>query len=167
MRKIEFENVQEFLVKQLKAGIFMNTKTEDKLNTMTIAWGLSGRIWNKDCFSVAVRYSRYTYEMIEKSEYFTISVPALGTMKEELALCGTVSGRDRDKFAEANLTPLYLDESPVPSIAECDLHILCKIAYKQTMEPSLIQADYVKNNYSNYNYHAIYYGEIIGVYVND
>lgn len=167
MKKIEFEDIQIELLKQLKKGVFLNTKVGDKLNSMTIAWGLSGYIWNKECFSVAVRYSRHTYEMMEKSEYFTISIPASGEMKKELGICGSKSGRDIDKFDETNMTATYLDGFPVPTIEECHIHILCKIAYKQSMEPSLIKANYVEKCYDDKDYHVLYHGEVLSVYMSE
>ncbi len=42
-------------------------------NTMTVSWGGVGELWGKDVVFVFVRPQRYTYEFMEKSEYFTLS----------------------------------------------------------------------------------------------
>jgi flavin reductase (DIM6/NTAB) family NADH-FMN oxidoreductase RutF len=164
LKEVQFEEVQNTILEQLKKGVFLTAEADGIANTMTIAWGNSGRMWERDSFTVAVRHSRYTFELLEQSAYFTISIPNKGTMKKELVLCGTVSGRDKNKFEEDGITPLYLNDCPVPVVEECDLHIICKVAYKQSMDPSLIKAEYVKGKYKTNDYHTLYYGEVIGVY---
>lgn len=167
MKKIEFESVQNILAEQLKYGVFLNTEVDGVPNTMTIAWGNTGRMWDRESFSVAVRHSRYTFELMEKSEYFTVSVPAKGSLKKELGVCGTISGRVKNKFEETGLTITYLNEVKVPVIEECQLHFVCKIAYKQSMDPSLIKSDYVNNKYKTHDYHTLYYGEVVSVYIKE
>lgn len=70
---------------------------------MTIGWGNVGIVWGKPIFMVAVRYSRYTYDLIEKAKDFTVSIPLKNNLKKELTYCGTYSGKDVDKFKECNL----------------------------------------------------------------
>lgn len=167
MRRVELKNVQNRIMEQLKKGAFLTSKTGDKANTMTIAWGMAGRMWDRDCFSVAVRHSRHSFGRMEESEYFTVSIPKKGTLKKELGVCGTASGRDIDKFKECGLSEVDLPDCGVPVVGECEIHVVCRISYKQSMEPSLVGADYVKNKYKTHDYHTIYYGEVIAVYEND
>lgn len=164
MEKVIYNDYLKDLSKQLPKGAFLTIKDNEKINTMTIGWALGGRLWNKPVLMVAVRYSRYTYDMIENSEEFTVSVPKEGTLKDELAFCGTKSGRDFDKFKECNLTPVYVDNVKTPIIKECQLHYVCKKVYQQSMEPSLIKDDSVSNHYSDKDYHVLYFGEIIETY---
>lgn len=167
LKTVDFVSVQNIILEELKTGMFLNVKVGDTLNTMTIAWGNSGRIWEKDSFIVAVRHSRYTFELMEKAAYFTVSMPYHNDLKKELAYCGTVSGRKENKFEKCHLTPEYIDDFPTPIIKECNLHVLCKIAYKQSMDPSLILLDDVKSKYKSNDYHTMYYGEVVGVYINE
>jgi flavin reductase (DIM6/NTAB) family NADH-FMN oxidoreductase RutF len=102
-RKIEFSSSSKDLLQQLQKGAFLTVKLEDKVNTMTIAWGSLGFMWNKPVFIAMVRYSRYTYELIDKAEDFTISLPLQGQLKKALGLCGSKSGRDIDKIKEFGL----------------------------------------------------------------
>lgn len=164
MKKVSFNNYLNDFTKQLPTGAFLTVKYKDKINTMAIGWGLGGIMWSKPVLMVAVRYSRYTYEMIENAQEFTVSVPASETLKEELIFCGSKSGRDYDKFKECNLTPVYVDNIKTPVIGECDLHFICKNIYQQSMEPSLIKSDSVKENYPSNNFHVLYFGEIIEAY---
>lgn len=164
MIKVDLNNCLNEFVEQLPKGAFLTVKSVEKVNTMTIGWGLGGIMWSKPMLMVAVRYSRYTYELIEKANDFTVSVPKFNTMKEELMFCGTKSGRDYDKFKECNLTLMNVEESTIPIIKECDLHFVCRKVYQQSMEPSLIKSDNVANKYKDNNFHVMYYGEILNIY---
>ena len=79
-------------------GLLLVTQgTDGKPNVMTIGWGTMGVIWSRPIFIVLVRPSRYTYSRLEEISDFTVNVPP-----RELAAaashCGTVSGRDHDKW---------------------------------------------------------------------
>ncbi len=114
-----------------------------------------------------VRYSRHTYDILEKSKEFTVSVPLTRDMKKELAICGTKSGRDIDKFKECNLTTIKGKSIDTPIIEECELHYECKVVYQQAMEPGLIDKGIREANYSNNDFHIMYYGEIVESYIKE
>jgi len=46
---------------------------KEKFNAMTISWGGLGTIWNKPIVTVYVKPIRYTYELMENNDYFTVS----------------------------------------------------------------------------------------------
>ncbi|TCT15543.1 flavin reductase (DIM6/NTAB) family NADH-FMN oxidoreductase RutF [Natranaerovirga pectinivora] len=164
LTEIPYNELSKEALEQLSKGAFLNVKGEDKENTMTIAWGTTGFIWGKPIFVVAVRYSRYTYDLINKSNEFTVSIPLNGQLKKELGVCGKESGRDKDKFKECNLTPVKGKNVASSMIEECDLHYECKVVYKQAMEPSAVDSAIDEKFYSNNNYHVMFYGEIVGCY---
>lgn len=153
------------MTKHLQKGIFMTTKVDNKVNTMTIAWGGINYVWNKPVFVAYVRYTRDTYEMLKNTDEFTINVPITKDMKKELAFCGTKSGRDFDKIKECDLNLIPGRKIKTPIIKECDLHYECKIIYKQAMEPSNIPEDILKRHYSKNDFHVIFYGEILDSYI--
>lgn len=68
-----------------KKGAFLTVENQEKVNTMTISWGNIGYQWNKPIFTVLVRKSRHTYEMLEKGAEFSISIPLNDNFKESLA----------------------------------------------------------------------------------
>ncbi|MEM2178234.1 MAG: flavin reductase [Nitrososphaerota archaeon] len=82
--------------------LLVSIDSNGKPNVMTIGWGSIGIIWYKPVFTVLVRPSRYTHKLIEETEDFTINVPKKG-MKDIIDFCGSVSGREVDKFKEKNL----------------------------------------------------------------
>jgi len=166
-KDIVYNEYSKEMLEQLQKGAFLTVKNGDEINTMTIGWGTIGFIWNKPIFMVAVRYSRYTYEMLEKANEFTISVPLNIDMKKELAICGTKSKREMDKFKECNLTAEKGKVLDTPIIGECELHYECKVVYKQAMEPALVDQEIKKAKYPNHDYHILYYGEIVASYIKE
>lgn len=147
-----------------KQGAFLTVKNEDKVNTMTVSWGQIGYQWNRPVFTVLVRKSRYTYDFIENSDNFTISIPLNKEMKEALTFCGTKSGRDMDKIKECNLTLKESTEVDTPIISECELHYECRIVGKAPLMPNLLDDEIQKLSYKNNDYHTLYFGEIVNCY---
>ena len=54
-------------------------------------------------FTAMVRYSRYTYELIDRAQDFTVSFPLNNCMEKQLRICGAKYVRDIDKFKECKL----------------------------------------------------------------
>lgn len=166
-KEIKFADSSKELLEQLSKGAFLTVKSGNDINTMTIAWGSLGFMWNKPVFTAMVRYSRYTYNLIEKSEDFTVSFPLKGQLKKELGLCGTKSGRDVDKIKECGLTLRDGETVSTPVIDECDLHIECKIVFKQPMDESFVTEEVRNRAYPQGDYHVLYYGEIKKIYIKE
>ncbi len=153
----------EKMLAQMPKGVFITAKAGDTTNTMTIAWGHIGVIWGKPIFIAYVRYSRYTYDVLNQAKDFTINVPAEGELKEALSIAGTKSGRDIDKYAAANLTLVPAHATDTPIIKECPLNYECVIRYRQTMEPALIDEDITARYYPNHDTHIMFFGEIVHI----
>ncbi|AIO18299.1 Flavoredoxin [Candidatus Izimaplasma bacterium HR1] len=162
---LDYSEKASEMLPALENGIFMTTKVGDKVNTMTIAWGGINFVWNKPVFVAYVRYSRDTYEMMKNTEEFTINVPLHNDLKNELAFCGTKSGRDYDKIRECNFTLIDGRIVNTPIIADCEMHYECKVIYKQAMEPNNIPESILQRYYTNNNFHVIFYGEIVDSYI--
>jgi flavin reductase (DIM6/NTAB) family NADH-FMN oxidoreductase RutF len=156
--------LDEIISQLSEGGVFLNSSHNGNINTMTIGWACFGFIWNKPVVTVAVRYSRHTYELINESGVFTISVPAYNVLKKELTFCGSRSGRDYDKFKETGLTLVSGRKVDVPVIGECGMHFECKVIYKQAMEPALIDAKIDEKFYKGNDFHVLFYGEILDFY---
>ena len=161
---IAFNELSSEMLEQLGKGAFITTKVGNKVNTMTIAWGGLAVVWNKKVFVAYVRYTRDTYDMLEKSQEFTISVPLEKDLKKEQGFCGTKSGRDYDKIKECGLNTIKGRKMETPILSDCELHYECNVIYKQAMEPGMIPEDVKKRFYGDHNYHMIYYGEIVDSY---
>ncbi len=167
IQKVKFNEYSKEALEQIIKGAFLTVKDGEKVNTMTIGWGNIGIVWNKPIFMVAVRYSRYTYNLLEGSKEFTVSIPINKELKKELAYCGKYSGRDVDKFKECNLTMIEGQKVSAPIIGECELHYECKVAYQQAMEPATLAKDIKEKFYTNNDYHVLYFGEIVDSYLKE
>lgn len=136
---------------------------EGDMNLMTIAWGTLGELWNKPIVTVYVSTSRYTYEFMEKNDYFTIThFPA--SMREKLQYLGTASGRDEDKVKGADLTVEYTQLGN-PIFAESDLAIECKKIYAEQFKADLLPLE-IRQWYDDraIGIHVAYVGEIVNVW---
>ncbi|MBU1677377.1 MAG: flavin reductase family protein [Bacteroidetes bacterium] len=132
-------------------------------NTMTIAWGYFGIMWNKPFAAVVVRPTRFTFEFMNK--YDTFSLCSFDkTYSEDLSLLGSKSGRDGNKIAETKLTVIPPQKITAPSFNEAELAIECKKIYWDDYKPENFLDDSINKVYPLKDYHRIYYGEILGIW---
>ena len=165
MEKINFNEHLQQVNDSIAIGAFLTVKDGDRLNTMTIGWGSIGFVWGRPMFTVLVRHSRYTHDLIENTDEFTVSVPFDDKLKRETDYCGTHSGRDVNKFEELDLELLEPKELNTPFIKGNDIHYECKIVYKQDMDSDLLFDEEIRDQYyPTGDYHTMYYGKIIGTY---
>lgn len=162
MHNVDYMAVAEKVMKQVRKGAFLTVQAGDDLNVMTIGWASLGFLWGRDIMTIMVRKSRYTYDIIERSTEFTVSVPVTD-MSSALNVCGTESGRDIDKFKKCNLEIFPGQKVTTPIINTPGIHFECGIAYKSAVDPSLLSESY-KSLYPLKDYHSIYYGEIKSCY---
>lgn len=132
---------------------------KDSFNTMTASWGGLGWLWNKPVAFIFVRPERYTHDFIEKSDRVTLSFfPE--SCRKALQICGTESGRDCDKVADAGLTPAELESGSV-TFAEARLTLDCRKLLKSEMkEGEFIDGGIVGKWYGSAGLHTIYVLEI-------
>lgn len=165
-KEVSYNEYAHEVTKILSKGAFLTTEIDGAVNTMTIAWGSVGFMWGKPVFMAMVRPSRFTYECIEKSGQFTVSIP-FKDMSEALSICGSQSGRNIDKLEAANITTVPGKRISTPVIADCGLHYECKVVYKQAMSPELLDADLQERWYAAGNLHTLYFGEILATYIDE
>lgn len=138
---------------------------EKKHNTMTASWGGLGVFWGKNTATVYIRQSRYTKEFVDANEVFTISFYDK-QYKKALGICGSKSGRDTDKEAEAGLTPCYLDGTT--AFEEANMIFVCKKVYQDFMgNENFIDKESDDKFYADKDYHTMYIAEILKVYVKE
>jgi len=76
--------------------------------------------------SVAISPKRHSHRLIRETGDFVVNVPSAD--QAELAdRCGTVSGRDCDKFARLGITPAPAKAVRSPLIAECPVNYECTV----------------------------------------
>ena len=137
------------------------------LNAMTIGWGTLGLMWGKPVFLVMVRPSRFTWGLMEKSEYFSVNFFS-PDYERELEYCGTKSGRKVNKLADCKFNTNDGIISPVLYIDESEFHYECRIIHKTPVDPLTLSPEILKKYYHPDNdYHTVYYGEILGTFLNE
>ena len=56
-----------------KEWMLITAKNGDNINAMTASWGGVGVLWGKNTAFIFVRDSRYTKELIDQSDYFSLT----------------------------------------------------------------------------------------------
>ncbi len=164
-KEINVRDLKDNFVKMISNDwALLTAGKSDTFNTMTVSWGGIGELWNKDVCFVFVRPQRYTYEFIEKNDYFSLSFFG-GEYKKELGICGSKSGRDIDKIAETGFTPIDFGETVGFEQAKVNV-ILKKLAY-QDIKPDGFLDESIMNNYANNDFHRVYVGEIVKVIIEE
>ncbi len=143
-----------------KGWALITAGTGENFNTMTISWGGLGTLWNKPVATVYVKPVRYTHDFLDKNEYFTVSFFG-EEYRQDLAVLGTLSGRDGDKVAKTKLTSVAVGNSV--SFKEAKLTLLCKKIYRQDMDKKFMPADVVEKYYTDEAEHTIYVGEVVEI----
>jgi flavin reductase (DIM6/NTAB) family NADH-FMN oxidoreductase RutF len=145
-------------------GLLLTSRSRDgRANSMIIGWGLIGSIWGLPVWTVLVRPSRYTYELIEQTGDFTISVPGPG-MEKACQICGSSSGRGRDKLALAGLKAAPARKVSSPVIEGCIVQYECRVLHKSDLQPGTLVQSILTGSYPNGDFHRTYWGEIVAAY---
>lgn len=133
-----------------------------RYNTMTVAWGSFGVMWQKPFAMVVVRPGRLTYSFMEKYNSFTLS--AFGEEhRKTLNFCGMKSGRDIDKIKETGITPIPSSKIDAPGFDEAELIIECSKMYYDDFKPGNFLDASIGGNYPDKDYHRVYFGEIVSI----
>lgn len=134
---------------------------KQKANCMTVSWGGLGVLWGKNVAFLFIRDSRYTKEFIDNGEFLSVTFFE-EKYRESLNICGSVSGRDTDKFAKAGLTLGY--RHSIPYIDEGNFVILCrKLSATRLTDDSFLDPKINSKWYQDGDYHTMYIVEIIDV----
>ena len=159
---MEYSQHFEAVMKALTSrGLLLGSyDASGKPNIMTIGWGSVGSIWGIPLCIVLVRPSRYTYQCIEHTGCFTVNVPA-EELSAACAVCGTLSGRDRDKFGECDLTAEKAGSVLAPTVAECPIVYECQVVHSNDVVPEKLAEEIVSGAYVNGDFHRVYFGKIL------
>ena len=97
----------------------------DQNNLITIAWA---GVINSDppMVSVSIRPERHSYSQIVQSGVFCLNLIGRDLCRAT-DYCGVKSGRDVDKFAAMQLTPVRGEKVKAPLIAESPVNLECKV----------------------------------------
>jgi len=160
-REIDIRDIEKSPVKMISdEWALLTAGTLDSYNTMTVSWGALGELWGRDCVFAFVRPQRYTYEFMEKNDYYTLTFFD-GGYKKEMGFCGSHSGRDTDKATETGLEPVSVGEGV--SFAQAKTVLVCKKIAVQDINPDGFLDESINGEYPINDYHRVYIGEIVKV----
>jgi Conserved protein/domain typically associated with flavoprotein oxygenases, DIM6/NTAB family len=141
---------------------------EGHYNSMMGSGGGLGLFFKKPTVWSILRADRYTLEMIEKEQSYTLSFFP-DEHKEQTLIFGDRSGRDSEKMKEVKLTSV---QTPAGNVAfeEARLIIECKLQAITTIYPDDICSqeakDFVREEYKEKShYRKVVFGEITHVWV--
>jgi len=97
----------------------------DKPNLITIAW--TGTVCSSPpmCY-ISIRKERYSHILIKESLEYVINLMS-DSYIDQVDYCGTVSGRNNDKFLQAGLSPQKAIKVNSPIVGEAIVAIECKV----------------------------------------
>jgi flavin reductase (DIM6/NTAB) family NADH-FMN oxidoreductase RutF len=145
-----------------KRWFVLTAGTMEKSNSMTVAWGSVGGMWEMPFVQVVVRPTRHTFGFMNDSETFTLcSFPA--KFRKDLAILGSKSGRDIDKIALTRLTPIKSKAVAAPCFKEADLVIECRKIYWQDLDERNFLSAKIADKYPQMDYHRVFFGEMLRI----
>lgn len=163
--RIEPEEIEGNFIKNLGENWMLVTAgTPLSYNTMTASWGGIGIIWEHPVAFITIRNTRYTYEFLQANDIYTLTFFG-GAEKEAMRILGTMSGRDGDKVARTDLTPV---ETPLGSMSfqQATMIIECRKIYENALDPKSIFIDEIAAGYmKNDERHILFFGEMVNVWV--
>ncbi|MEW5785548.1 MAG: flavin reductase family protein [Bacillota bacterium] len=115
-------------------------------NIITLAWvGVVNS--SPPMISAAVRPERHSHDLIRDSGEFTVNIPTAAQV-EIADGCGTLSGRDTDKFKRFSLTPVMGTLQHAPLIDECPISMECLVEHTLSLGS-----------------HTVFIGRVVATYV--
>lgn len=148
----------------------------EEFNACTVSWGSLGTLWtrpgkNGSTVTVYLHPARYTRELLQKNDTFTVSFFS-SEHRKALGYMGSHSGRNEDKVAASGLTPISLDGTV--GYEEANLTFVCRKIYQHQLAKEDIAQDvqdyyvanpkvYPLNENGEWEPHWVFVGEIIDV----
>lgn len=120
----------QLLLGPVPAAMISCGRPGEKYNIITLAWaGVVNSI--PPMVSISIRPSRFSHSMVLDTKEFVINI-ATSDQVDLADGCGTLSGRDVDKFQHFGLTPVKGALEHAPLIKECPINLECRV--EQTID---------------------------------
>ena len=108
------------------AALITSVSSDNKTNIITLAEVYNLSVSKPVIAGISIAKPRYSHKLISESLEYVLNLPTTQIL-EKVDRCGTISGRDVDKFAEVGLTPIPASKVKPPLIAECPINLECKV----------------------------------------
>jgi flavin reductase (DIM6/NTAB) family NADH-FMN oxidoreductase RutF len=162
--EINPESINDNVIKLIGSDwMLISAGQANDYNTMTAAWGGLGFLWKMPVSYIFVRPQRYTFQFIEKNEYFSLCFFS-DQYKDMLTYCGTYSGREVNKADECGLSLQSFQDKCV-FFREANLVLICKKIYADDIDPEKFIDPALHLIYPQKDYHRMYIGKIESCFV--
>lgn len=140
-------------------GIFVTCGYETP-NIMVTHWGTFGNLWGRQIFTLPVRSTKYSYQIINKTISFALNLPN-SDMRTEISLCDTMSGFKCNKFEVLGLHTRKAKS--IDSYVLGTSGLVAEFKVIATIDPADIKSD-VDNLFLSKRPHTLFIGEIVDCY---
>ena len=163
-RQVSPENIPGNFIKMVSNDWMLITAGgREKFNMMTASWGGIGVLYNKPVAICFINPARYTYQVIENSDTYTLTFYT-EAYRDALKYCGSKSGRDEDKVKGSGLTPVETANGAM-AFGEAWMIIECKKLVSQSISLDAINNKEEQSKRAAQPMHKMYIGEILNVWV--
>ena len=104
---------------------------EDNANIITLAW-IGVACSEPFMISAAIRPERHSHALLEDTKELVVNLPTTKILKET-DYCGTVSGRNTEKFSASGLTKEKAKIVSPPLIKECPVSLEAKVEHQLSL----------------------------------
>ncbi|HPT64986.1 MAG: flavin reductase family protein [Acetomicrobium sp.] len=121
---IEFPISKAFQFIEPGPVVLVSTAHKGKANVMTLSWHMV--VDFTPLIGCIIGPWDWSYNALMATKECVIAVPTVDLLKKVVDI-GNCSGRDIDKFARFDLTPLPAKDVQAPLVAECLANIECRV----------------------------------------
>ena len=130
------------------AGLVTSVDAQGRPNIITLGEIFNLSIHDPVIVGIAIAPARYSHQLISVQREFVVNLPPADLLPKVLR-CGSVSGREVDKFATIGLTPLPATYVAPPLIAECPVNLECRVRAIETIgDHDLFQGEVLAHHVS-------------------
>lgn len=150
-RHVELDIDQHVFAVYPRQAVLVTAALDGASNITTVAWS-SVLSQKPPLQGIAISPKRHTHDLIKESKKFIINVPTREIISHVVE-CGRATGRFKDKFTHAGLTPLpslALGDNGPKRIEECPVNIECIV------KSMVVTGD-----------HTLFVGEVVSVSVRE
>ena len=125
MSKVKVPVNQAYRLLNIGCVALLTAAYDSQQSVMALAWHMPVSI-KPPLVAIAVGLTRFTAELVQKSGDFALNIPGYGLLSQT-QYCGTVSGRQEDKFAGAKFVYQAGNKVKAPVISQCLVQVECKV----------------------------------------
>ena len=136
---------------------------DERPNPMTISWGGLGTLYSKPVATVYVRPTRFSFGFMMEHNEFTVNfLPS--NMKNIYDICGSMSGKNCDKWVEAKIHKAKSSIIKTPYIKEAKLAFECRTIVRVPLKRESFLSEEIFYFYEMEDYHTIFIGEVLKIH---